>query len=50
MVGRWLVSLLVPLALAGGLTACEQGGVQQGVVKSIGATRAVRYVLQIKGL
>ncbi|MBL6614665.1 MAG: hypothetical protein ISP45_11670, partial [Reyranella sp.] len=37
MFGRWLVSLLVPLALAGGLTACEQGGVQQGVVNTSAA-------------
>ena len=34
---KWLVSLLVPVALAGGLAACEQGGVQQGVVNTSAA-------------
>ena len=37
MFGKWLVGLLVPLALAGGLTACEQGGVQPGVVNTSAA-------------
>src|ERR1700750_156919 len=37
MLGKWLVSLLAPLVLAGGLTACEQGGVQPGVVNTAAA-------------
>ncbi|MCA0301587.1 MAG: hypothetical protein LCH95_04210 [Proteobacteria bacterium] len=34
MFGKWGLGLLVPLALVSGLTACEQGGVQPGVVQS----------------
>lgn len=32
--GRWSLALLLPLILAGGLTACEQNAVQPGVVNS----------------
>jgi outer membrane lipoprotein SlyB len=31
---RWFVGLLFPMVLAVGLSACEQGGVQQGVVST----------------
>ena len=38
MFGKWLLSLLVPLALVGVLAACEnQGGVQPGVVNTSAA-------------
>lgn len=34
MFGKWLLGPLVPLALVAGLTGCEQGGVQPGVVQT----------------
>ena len=34
MFGKWVFGLVVPLALVAGLTGCEQGGVQQGVVQT----------------
>ena len=35
MFGKWLLSLVVPLALAGALSACENSGaVQPGVVNT----------------
>ncbi|WP_421998102.1 hypothetical protein [Reyranella sp.] len=37
MVGKWLLSVLVPLALVSGLAACNGGGVQPGVVNTSAA-------------
>src|SRR6478609_2769397 len=34
MSAKWFASFLLPVALAMGLTACDQGGVQQGVVNT----------------
>lgn len=40
MIGKWLLSLLVPLALAGAVGACTNpNGVQQGVVNTSGGYR-----------
>lgn len=40
MFGKWLVGLLLPLALAAGLTACENGNaVQPGVVNTASSYR-----------
>ena len=38
MFGKWVLGLLVPLALLAGLTGCEQGGVQPGVVQTSAAS------------
>ena len=44
MFGKWLLSLLVPLALAGALSACNgsSGAVQPGVVNTSAAGSCAR--------
>lgn len=37
MIGKWVRLTLLPLALAAGLTACESGGVQPGIVNTSAA-------------
>jgi outer membrane lipoprotein SlyB len=39
MFGKWLLGLLLPLALAGGLAACENNSMQPGVVNTAGGYR-----------
>ena len=41
MIGNWVRHLLLPLLLAAGLTACESGGVQPGIVNTSAAGPAV---------
>ena len=43
MLGKWFLGLLVPLALAAGLSACENGGgVQPGVVNTAATSQGYR--------
>ena len=52
MFGKWLLSLLVPLALAGTLGACDasSGAVQPGVVNTSAAGTYTTTTFNVEGM